>query len=461
MKNLISIVCVALALAACGGGGGSSGDASRVSAQALKARVMVPDPTLAAQAVSVVNTTTAGDQVLRSIGALNDGGYTVAWISGNSTLFIQRYDSAGHKVGGETAIAISVAGSAGPCPSTCDPAAAIRQSSIAVLGDGSVVVAYEIDRVVGQVGAYTEVKQGIYIQRFDASGAQLLAETEVFSTLALMNPRPTFLSDPTVRALADGGFVVAWNTQVPALTNLSTSQILKRRYDSQAQPLGGTATAGSFLLLDWPSTGFTLVPDASGGYTLTVSSLDPAFNPIVSAIHYDATDAAAQIAAPRSGSVLLLPLEGDRFVLFRSDSSGISRQFLDSAGNPVGDPVPVSSIPFAARELMDGSFVAFWNTGGNITAQRFDSAGAPRGDLLTLQTSVSAPGIAPLVDGGFAAAWSAPGAAGDLDVFTQRFIEVVARDQAALRAKRKACLAAAKGLRGQERKALMGACLSS
>lgn len=460
MKKLIVATCMALGLVACGGGG-SSGDATVRSAQALKAKAAVADPTLAAQAVSVANTTTAGDQVFRSIGALNDGGYTVAWISDSTTLFIQRYDSAGSKVGGETAIAISVAGSSGPCPSTCDPAAAIGQSSIAVLGDGSVVVAYEIDRVVGQVGAYTQVKQGIYIQRFDASGAQILAETEVFSTLALMNPRPTFLSDPTVRALADGGFVVAWNTRVPALTNLSTSQILKRRYESQAQPLGGTVTVGSFLLLDWPNTGFNLVPDASGGYTLTVSSLDLAFNPIVTAIHYDATDAAAQIVAPRSGSAVLLPLEGDRFVLFSSDSTGISRQFLDSAGNPVGDPLPVSSMPFAARELMDGSFVAFWNTGGNITAQRFDSAGSPMGDLLPLQTSASAPGIAPLIDGGFAAAWSAPGAAGNLDVFTQRFIEVVTRDQAALRARKKACLAAARGTGGQERKAFMGACLST
>jgi hypothetical protein len=51
--------------------------------------------------------------------------------------------------------------------------------------------------------------------------------------------------------------------------------------------------------------------------------------------------------------------------------------------------------------------------------------------------------------------------AGDLDVFTQRFIEVLTPDQAALRAKRKACLAGAKGMGGQERKAFMGACLQA
>jgi hypothetical protein len=323
------------------------------------------------------------------------------------------------------------------------------------------VVAYQIDRHVGEVGAFHELNQGVYIQRFDAGGVQLLPETEVFSRLALLNSRPTFLSDPTVQALADGGFVVAWNTLVPPLTNSSTSQLLKRRYDSQAQPSGATVAVGSFLFLDSPGTGFTLVPDASGGYTLTVSSLDLAFSPIVSVIHYDVSDTGTQIVAPRSGAVLVLPLEGDRFVLFSSDSAGIFRQFLDSAGNPVGEPVAISSMPFAARELMDGSFVVFWNTAGTITAQRFASTGAPMGNLLTLQTSASVPGIAPLIDGGFAAAWSAQSTAGDLDVFTQRFIEVLSLDQAALRAKRKACLAGAKGMGGHERKAFMTACLSS
>lgn len=135
--KLIFVLCIALGLVACGGGGGASSDATRASAEALKAKVMVPDPTLAAQAVSLVNTTTAGDQAFRSIGALNDGGYTVAWISDNTTLFIQRYDSAGNKVGGETAVPLSVAGTPGAClPSACDPAVAIRESSVAVLSDG-------------------------------------------------------------------------------------------------------------------------------------------------------------------------------------------------------------------------------------------------------------------------------------------------------------------------------------
>jgi len=322
-------------------------------------------------------------------------------------------------------------------------------------------VAYELDRPAGQIGAFLQFDQRIYIQRFDANGVQLLGETTVFSRIEPFDSRPSFLSDPSVGALADGGFVVVWNTQVPQLTNLSTSQLLKRRYDSQAQALGDTVSVGSFLLQDQSGRGFSLVADAGGGYTVTVSHLDSAFSPVVSAIHYDGGDTGTEIAAPRTGSVLLLPLESGGFVLFTADASGSFSQFLDSSGNPVGDPTAISSMPFAARELMDGSFVVFWNTGGTITAQRFDGTGATMGDVLPLETGGALPGVAALADGGFAAAWSAAATAGDLDVFTQRFIEALGPTHAQLQAKRRVCLASAKGMTGLERKAFMDACLAA
>jgi hypothetical protein len=434
---------------------------SDATVAALKAKPVTTDPTLLAGPVSMVNTTTAGDQVLRSIAATSDGGYTVAWMSDNATLFIQHYDSAGNKAGGETAVPVAVVGTPTCATGNCDGPTAIREGSVAVLRDGSVVVAYELDRPAGQVGAFLQFNQGIYIQRFDADGVQLLEETTVFSQVMPYNSRPVFLSDPTVRALTDGGFVVGWNARVPQLTNLSRSPVLERRYDSQATPWGDAVTVGSFFLQDQSGRGFSLVADASGGYTLTVPHQDTAFTPVVSAIHYDASDTAAPIVAPRTGSILLLPLEGDRFVLFTSDGSGTFRQFLDSAGNPLGMSTPIASMPFDARELADGSFVVFFSSNATVTAQRFDSTGSPIGNLLTLQTGGALPGIAALADSGFADAWSAVGTAAGLDVFTQRFIEVLSPDQAALRAKRKACLMSAKGMTGQQRKAFVNACIAA
>jgi hypothetical protein len=164
--------------------------------------------------------------------------------------------------------------------------------------------------------------------------------------------------------------------------------------------------------------------------------------------------AATQIVTPGSASVFLLPLEAG-YVLFTADASGSSRQLLDSQGNPVDQPTQLPFIPFDGRELADGSYVVFWRVSGSfaIQAQRFAASGAPLGDVLVLQTDGAIPEVAALVDVGFALAWSDVGTAADTDVFTQRFTEVLSD-------RKKACLQDARGLRGQERKAFMNACLA-
>jgi hypothetical protein len=456
--------CIVLGLAACGGGGSSAGvDALLPSAEVLKGKPVAAETTLVAQPLTRVNTTIAGNQEFRSIGALTDGGYTVAWLSENSTLLIQRYDSAGNQVGGEVPVALVIpsAQSPGVGDPLADPGAALRDASVAVLGDGSVVVAYEIDRFLEQVGAFFQFKEGIYLQRFDANGVQLAGETEVFSQIEARNNRPVFLSDPKVVALADGGFSVAWVNLIPPLTTDSTNTLYKQRFDSTGQPLGGVVTVGRFLQLG--ASGLRLAADASGGYTMTITFQGGSTEPFdrTAAIHFDATDVATQIVAPRPGNMLLLPLEGDRYVLFASDSSGTFRQFLDSAGNPVGTATPVPSLPFGAQELADGSFVVDLNLDGNLAWQRFDSSGTLVTDLQTIATHAGTAGAVPLANGGFAAAWSGPSGAGDTDVFTTQLLEVLAPTQAQLRAKRKACLASAKGMTGQDRKAFMDACLAA
>jgi len=87
MKQLLFALCAALALVSCGGGGTGDTAQTAVGSEVLKAKPVVTDDfTLVAQQVSMANTTAAGDQVLRTIGATSDGGYTVAWVSGTSTL---------------------------------------------------------------------------------------------------------------------------------------------------------------------------------------------------------------------------------------------------------------------------------------------------------------------------------------------------------------------------------------
>lgn len=461
MKKVIFAASLALGVVACGGGGDSGQviKSGSLSSEALRAKPIAP-AALAPQAISKVNSSTAGQQAARAVGALADGGYTVAWVSDNTTLFIQRYDSAGSKVDGEILVPLSVQHS--------DPATAQRavvQSSVAVLSDGGVVVAYQLDtEVPGLPGAeFRTFDQGVYIQRFDTNGTQVLPQTVVFSRVEPMSVQPRFLRAATVTALADGGFVVAW-LNVPQ-TSTPRATLFKQRFDSQSRPVGGTVLVEDYL----PGcngapcdvrNSYTLVADAQGGYTVSVfHSVFP--TTFISVTHFDAADSARQIVPARAGGVLVLPLEGDRFVLFTSDSTASFRRFLDSTGNPAGDASPTPSLPFAARELVDGSFVVFWNVAGTITAQRFDSTGEPISALPSLGTNLLDLRIAALANSGFALAWSAPGTVIDLDIFTQRFIEVLGRDQAALRAKRKACLIQAKGMTGQDRKAFMATCTAT
>ncbi len=429
MKNII-LACIVFVLSACGGGAGDESLSTALARKAPRARTLVPEQ------VSLVNTTTAGQQVLRSIRATPDGGYTVAWVSNDNPLNLQRYDSDGQKLGGETLVSLS--------PNQ------LVITAVSVLPDGGVVVAYFAQTSSLEPDGLVHTRSGIFFQRFDANGVQVQAETEVVSRFEVLDPTaPLLLGNQKTAALQDGGFVVAWTLFQFGSTATTTATLSFQRYDSRGQPVGGTVTVGSFLAL-----GYELTADAHSGFTFTLFHLDNTFNRVVSIIHYDANQVARQLAVPMTSSALALPLEG-RYVLFASDATGAWQQMLDSAGDPAGAQTPISAVPDLATELADGTYMLFWVAIGSVTAQRYDASGVPIGDLMTIGIGTHLPAVAALVDRGFALAWTAVTTPGDLDVYTQRFIEI-------LKNQRKACLDSAKdqGLRGHERKAFMESCLA-
>jgi hypothetical protein len=353
-----------------------------------------------------VNTSTAGQQTLRTVGALADGGYTVGWLSvfstppdANGTFttfdrpFIQRYDNSGVPSG----------------PNIVLPG---NDRAMAVLRDGRVVTVC-CER---QLGPLVE----IIVTWLDPSGAFLdLRPVQKRSQVSNISTDP-FFTDLKILALADGGFLVSWLDVQP--TTLGNSQTLyTQRYDSVGREIGGPLVVAGPILTS--SLSYTLSADAQGGYTVLIPDA-PALPTRV--IHFDANQTRVVISAGRPGAALLLPLAGDRYVFFAQDALGSLRQFLDSAGNPVGNATRIASMPVDARELADGSFVVFsTSSSATFAAERFDSTGAPVGNVLTLQTGGPVPGIAALANGGFAIAWSGPTTPGDLDVFTQRVLLVV------------------------------------
>jgi hypothetical protein len=443
MIKLFSTVFAALVLVACGGGGGSweSGQSPTAGNLPLKAKIVAPDSTLLGAPASLVNTTTAGNQVLRTVGATDDGGYTVAWVSSSSTVQIQRYDSSGAKEGGETLIPLSTEDAARQ---------AVEYSATSVLSDGRVVIAYLAIRNTPLPTGTLSTRQSLNFQVFDSNGGQLVGETEVAFREEVLHSRSSYITDKKTAALADGGFVLGWTVASFSSSFGFTAALFLQRYDSQAQPVGGVIQVGQF-----PGLSYSIVADAHGGFTLNVSQLVTLYlhRTILSVIHYDVDLTARTIVEPAPPAAWLLPL-ADGYVLFTGSAGGSIRQALDSAAQPVGEPSAFGAMPQAARELSDGSYVLIWADGGSFIGQRFAPDGTPMGAALPIQSSGVLPEMAALADDvGFALAWSVLTAPDDWDVFTQRFVEVSGD-------RKKACLNSAKGLRGHARKAFMNGCMA-
>ncbi len=408
-------------VASCGGGGEPS---QSLLATAQHAKSVAPDLALLAEPATQVNTTTDGSQVLRTVGSTSDGGYTVAWLSGTSTLSLQHYDSDGVREAGET-----------PVPVAAD--------SIAVLTDGSVLAAYAKQVSTPEPG---QSVSAIYIQRVDTSGAPASQETELDrSALPICGWRcMRDVSSPRVQALADGGFIVSWIVTGYDLRFGAIGTVSLQRFDMQSQ------SSGAFLVGGGPFLTYGIAPDARGGFIVTVSYDNPYTTRRTTInTHYDAA------MHPQSllSTGLLLALD-DVYVRFAESASGATRQLLDSAGLPIGDATALSSVPFMARELSDGSYVLVWRDGTDFLAQRFTVDGGTIGESFAIRTGAGSFLMASLAEPGFVLAWTAYGANGDADVYAQRFVE-------APNGVKKACLAAAKAhkLKGKERKTFMNACL--
>jgi Ca2+-binding RTX toxin-like protein len=190
-----------------------------------------------------INTTVAGVQEDPGVAVLADGRYLVAW-SGNgvgdsSGVFLQRFDAAGVRVGGETAVNTTVAGD---------------QTGVAVaaLADGGYLAVWSGNGVGDDVG--------VFARRYGANGVAVGTETRVNGTTAGSQ------TSAAVAALADGGYVVAWSGSGDG----DGAGIFARRYGANGTPVGGetrlnTTTAD---LQQFPAVAAL----ADGGYLVSWAS---------------------------------------------------------------------------------------------------------------------------------------------------------------------------------------------
>lgn len=197
-------------------------------------------------------------------------------------------------------------------------------------------------------------------------------------------------SETAVAALADGGFVVVWETAYSEAEEaldtedeiVNSSAVIGQLFDADGNPVGDeflVNTEFSYYQVDPDVTGL-----AGGGFVVTWSSYD------------DDVD---------------------------GDSYGIAAQIFDADGDPVGDEFTVntqtenSQYGSTITALEDGGFVITWYSGDSdvdgdeygISAQIFDADGDAVGDEFTVNTEVEgsqySPAIAALDGGGFVITW--------------------------------------------------------
>jgi len=166
-----------------------------------------------------INSKTARDQISPSLSALPDGGFVSVWQSDNHEgsgtygwgIFGQRYDAAGEKVGGEFRINTKIGNHQ-------------EKPSVTSYADGGFVV-------VWQSKAQDGSEWGVYGQRYDADGSKTGGEFRINTNTTSKSQK-----NPSVTELEDGGFVAVWESNHNSGLGY---EIRGQRYDAAGVKVGG------------------------------------------------------------------------------------------------------------------------------------------------------------------------------------------------------------------------------
>ena len=363
---------------------------------------------LTAGSERVCNTYTTNAQETPSVAVLSDGGHVVVWRSAEQNslwaeIYGQRYDATGAPVGGEFRVNAFM---------NYDQS----QPQVIALAGGGFVVAWTSD---GEDGS----SYGVFGQRYDANGIAQGGEFRI-------NPSTySTQHQPSLAALADGGFVAVYSSYQTG----TDYNIVGMRFDANGQTVGGqflvnTTIAGN---QDLPSVasladgGFVVAWQTRGG-AVSGQRYDEAGLPVGGEFPISSTYGTADVA--------VCGLTGGGFVAtwvlpWDGNSVDVFAQLFDANGGRVGGPFRVNSYANsdqyepATTALADGGFVISWSSNGQdgsgygVYAQRYDGAGVAVGGEFRLNqvtgNNQSASAVAARADGGFVAAWQSIGQDGN------------------------------------------------
>jgi len=315
-----------------------------------------------------ISNTDTGFRGIPGVTALSDGGFVVSWgeliavSPALSNLVAQRFDAAGHEVGGEVQL-------------NDVPVQGLAWSQVDQLVDGRIVAAWG-GQVPGPSAPVLPIFAPVMARLFDSTLAPLAAP-DVVGMQSLTNNTFT-----RAIALAGGGFVVAWDSG-PGGVDGDLGAVMGRVYDN-----AGVALAGEFVINTQTAGNqgnISIAPMREGGFVAAWTTSDPAQDGAGTAI---------------KGQV------------FTSGGTPVRGEFL------VNTEAGFSQIVPNVLALPDHRFMVTWATlqnpsglvYGEISAQLFDADGSPMGGETILNNLTAGsqffPSATLLTNNDIAVAWT-------------------------------------------------------
>ena len=280
---------------------------------------------------------------------------------------------------------------------------------------------------------------GVFAQRFDASGQLQGPEIQVSSTPEL--------GSPDVAMDAAGNFVVTWSGLGPAGPGVD---VHARRYDAAGNPLGNDFRVNTFTTSGQAAPSIAM--DADGDFVVAWGSYyQDGAGAGVFAQRYAASGAPpggelqvnSFTTGPQRSPDVAMNASGDYVVTWESfdqdgSSIGVFARVYDRNGTRMTNELPVntfttntqSSAAVAADD--EGNFVVTWvsrdqdGSSDGIYAKRFEATGAPRGGEFRVNTFTPGAQTGAAVDvdadGDFVVTWQTrPQGEADYNIYAQRY----------------------------------------
>ena len=264
--------------------------------------------------------------------------------------------------------------------------------------------------------------------------------------------------DPSITALATGGYVIAW--QDGSGKDGDLKGIFAQVYDSSGRSIGSEIQVNSHTSKDQDYPSIAALSDGSfittwsshkqqqsgGGWDVYGQRYDASGSPTGTEFLVNTTTGESNASFDTQlteGGEALIGLKGGGFVAawasYRQDGDdyGVYGQLFDSSGNKSGQEFRINSTTanrqnmVALTALANGSFVAAWQdeskdtSGYGIYGQLFNSAGDAVGADFKINSRISGNQsdvrLASLNGGGFAAVYTDASGANGYDVYVKRF----------------------------------------